>query len=343
LTVVLEILIRTDPDAWARTSPNRSFRARFAAENGTGRFLGPGAEVARCGGNRRVVLFPDEVRRPSGARPVVESWKDLRMRHALALIRLALMVLFSLLSVPIAILIGLAGAATGRAGRTRALRILPHLTSFWSRVNLVFMGVKIATPEPRPARAGLLTSNHLSYLDILVVASLFPSRFVAKKEIAAWPFIGLLTRSVGTLFMERGRSREVPRIGAEIRKTLDAGISVVFFPEGRISDGQTVQAYHGGLLETAVRESIECLPLCLHYEMADPSVSPAETVCWAGQESFLTHFWRMLRHDRIVARVRWSPAPLTDTDRKRLAERLHAETMKMFEPVRRRDAGGATA
>jgi len=277
----------------------------------------------------------DEVLRHLGARPVVETRKDPAMSHALALIRLVSMVLFSLVSVPIALLIGLLGAVTGRSGRTRALKILPHLTTMWSRVNLALMGIRITTPDPRPARVGLMTSNHLSYLDIMVVAALFPSRFIAKQEIASWPFIGFLTRSVGTLFMERARNREVPRISAEIRRTLEAGISVVFFPEGRISDGETVRLYHGGLLETAVQESIECLPLCLHYEMANPAVSPAETVCWAGEQSFLSHFWRLLRHDHITARVRWSPAPLTDTDRKSLARRLHAETMKLFEPIRR--------
>jgi 1-acyl-sn-glycerol-3-phosphate acyltransferase len=257
------------------------------------------------------------------------------MSHTIALIRLTLMVLFSCVSVPVAVLIGLLGAVTGRSGRTRALRILPHLTSVWSRINLALMGVRITTPDPRPARAGLLTSNHLSYLDIMVVAALFPSRFVAKQEIASWPFIGLLTRSVGTLFLDRGRNREVPRISTEIQRTLGAGISVVFFPEGGISDGETVRPFHGGLLETAVQESIECLPLCLHYGMANPAVSPAETICWAGEQSFLSHFWRLLRHNHIEARVRWSPTPLTDTDRKSLARRLHAETMRLFEPIRR--------
>ena len=53
----------------------------------------------------------------------------------------------------------------------------------------------------------LIVSNHLSYLDILVIASKLPTAFVTSREIEKTPFLGPLCRIGGCLFVER-RSRE---------------------------------------------------------------------------------------------------------------------------------------
>ena len=56
--------------------------------------------------------------------------------------------------------------------------------------------------------------------------------FIAKSEVAGWPVIGSLCRSVGTLFVDRRVRRDLPRAIAAIDRTLDAGQGVVLFPEG---------------------------------------------------------------------------------------------------------------
>ena len=87
-----------------------------------------------------------------------------------------------------------------------------------------------------------MSSNHLSHIDILVVSAVFPSRFVAKSEIQKWPVIGWLASMAGTLFVRRGDRKDVPRVVREMRATLDAGVSVTFFPEGWASRGLRLYA-----------------------------------------------------------------------------------------------------
>jgi len=262
------------------------------------------------------------------------------MKHVLALIRLLAMAGVSLFLLPFALGAWCLAWCTGPRGRARALRFLPHITSAWARALLFLFGIRVTLPDKRPARAGMITSNHLSYVDILVIASIFPSRFIAKKEIASWPVIGLLTRSVGTLYLNRGRSSDLMPMGEEIQKTLDAGISVVLFPEGGCSDGTTVQPFFGGLLEVAVRKSIECLPVCLHYEIPDRSLSPASVVCWAGNTPLLSPAWQLLCLGRSEATVRWSSTVPASGDRKELTARLHRETLAVFTPIRQETEKG---
>src|ERR1039458_463417 len=96
---------------------------------------------------------------------------------------------------------------------------------------------QVAGPVPS---GGLLVSNHLSYLDVPVMASLTPAVFVAKHEIKSWPVIGWLARLAGTLFIDRDRRMDVAPVNAAVQTALDGGALVVVFPEGTSSDGQTV-------------------------------------------------------------------------------------------------------
>ena len=57
--------------------------------------------------------------------------------------------------------------------------------------------------EGQPPTCGLVVSNHLSYLDIIIISATMPCFFVAKMEIGSWPFFGRAARSGGTIFLDR--------------------------------------------------------------------------------------------------------------------------------------------
>ena len=104
----------------------------------------------------------------------------------------------------------------------------------------------------------LLASNHLSYLDIMVLGSLAPSLFVAKSEIRSWPLFGWISRGAGTLFVDRERPKDVVRVGGEMVERLEAGLSLTLFPEGKSTRGVDVQPFMPSLLEAAARTGVAC-------------------------------------------------------------------------------------
>ena len=181
--------------------------------------------------------------------------------------------------------------------------------------------LKIESAGTTPA-SGLLVCNHLSYLDILVLASLAPAMFVAKREIKSWPVIGLLTQLGGTLFIDRQRRTHVGEVNDEIQTALDDGALVIVFPEGTSSDGKTVLPFKSSLLEPVTQSKHPLTVGCLQYTLADGDAGGE--VCYWGDAVFFPHLLNLLSKRSICASVRFSPVEQHGTDRKELAQQLHS-------------------
>ena len=117
------------------------------------------------------------------------------------------------------------------------------------RVNVVGME-NIVNPAVHacgvtPGEKGrLVVSNHISFLDIFTLDSVLPSGFVAKAEIAKWPVFGTIAKAVGTIFIERGNKRALLGIGTNMKAAIEAGRTLLMFPEGTTSHGTGLLKLH---------------------------------------------------------------------------------------------------
>src|SRR6266516_123787 len=123
--------------------------------------------------------------------------------------------------------------------RTQRLHARATWLHRWSRFACRVMGIRVTTRGSMPL-SGLLVSNHLSYLDVLVLSSIRPCVFVAKRDVSAWPLFGWLARAAGTIFVDREHRLSSSAVVDLVRATLASGSVVVLFPEGTSSDGSTV-------------------------------------------------------------------------------------------------------
>ena len=183
-------------------------------------------------------------------------------------------------------------------------------------------GIELHAKGALPRR-GLLVANHLSYLDIIVLASLTPCVFVSKSEVNAWPVFGWFARRAGTLFVNRASRRDAVRAAQEILAALRSGALVVLFPEGTSSDGTKVLPFKSSLLESAVGAGVPVSVAALHYELADGDA--AQEVCYWGGHTLLPHLCRLLSKRGVKSMVSFAPVGNTWRDRKKLAAQLHAE------------------
>lgn len=200
----------------------------------------------------------------------------------------------------------------------------------WGRCFLAILGVRVersGTPPPPPF---VLVANHTSYLDIPLLASAVGGVFVAKHEIAGWPLIGLVVRGVGTIFVNRGLRRDIPRVLERIEQTLAQGDGVVFFPEGTSTPGDEVAPFRPSLLEAPARGRLPVSCAALSYRTG-PGEPPARTaVCWWGDMTLLDHVWRLTKLRRVEARLAFGEVELVEQDRKVLAAGLHARVSDLF-------------
>lgn len=199
------------------------------------------------------------------------------------------------------------------------------LQDFCQRLLWLF-GVE-ARYEGTLPKEGLMVGNHLSYLDIVVLAAAQPICFVSKQEVRDWPGLGVLVKLAGTLFIDRTRRTDVGRANGEVTEALRRGSVVCVFPEGTSSDGREVLPFRSSLLEPAAELGCEITPVHLSYHV--PGGQAEQEVCYWGDMQFATHFWRLLGKQRIYARVRYGAPVPAPRDRKALAVGLRREVVRL--------------
>lgn len=223
--------------------------------------------------------------------------------------------------------------------RSRWAESLPH---YYHRVISWLLGVRVhVTGEIPHDRPVLLISNHISWLDIIVISTLAPLHFIAKREVADWPFFGWLAKLQRSLFVDRERRTAVRETAHEIARRLKAGERMVLFAEGTSSDGNQILPFKSALIGAAALaaeeegEGADVQTLTLAYTRVHglPMGRMARAnVAWYGDMDMISHVWGLLRQGPIDAEVRIS-APLrleNIRDRKTLAAISEAQVRRNF-------------
>jgi 1-acyl-sn-glycerol-3-phosphate acyltransferase len=221
----------------------------------------------------------------------------------------------------------------------RAARVAAHVVGALATTTIVFpwVGVpakqrlirgwsrqllRILNVEPRYIGAAdralpgnlLIVANHISWLDIFVLNSLQPARFVAKAQLRRWPVIGRVIVGVGTLFVERERRHDTHSVNRRAAEVLARGDVLAIFPEGTTSDGRDVLPFHGSLLQPIVDAAGHVQPIAIRYR--DPAGAHSDAPAYVGETSFLDSFWRTTGAAALVVEVHLAP-PLAAAARHR--------------------------
>ena len=222
---------------------------------------------------------------------------------------------------------------TWSGARHRAGRASAWVFRNWARISLRTLGARVEVRGPVPTAPFFLVSNHLGYIDIMVLASVLDCVFVSRADVARWPVVGALVRMVGTVFIDRETKRDIPRVLARIEENLTHGRGIVVFPEGTSSGGATVLPFRPSLLEVAARARMAVSCASLTYR-TDPGNPPAHlAVCWWGDVSFAAHFLALFRLSGFLGTVTFGENRIVESDRKELASRAREVVLSQFEPV----------
>lgn len=195
-----------------------------------------------------------------------------------------------------------------------------------TRRHLKIFNFKTQVAGPIPA-SGLIVSNHLSYLDILVLSSVTPAVFVSKADVRKWPVFGWLAAIGGTVFIERERRTHVGAVNREIESALGEGVPVVVFPEGTSSDGKNILTFRSPLLEPVAGGSHAITTSWIHYTLGDGDA--AQEICYWGDHTFFPHLLNLLDKQKIQAKVCFGKFARATDDRKELAKQLQAAVEKL--------------
>ncbi|MEF3367720.1 lysophospholipid acyltransferase family protein [Methylocystis sp. 9N] len=217
--------------------------------------------------------------------------------------------------------------------RRRGWPIQHKIQTGFCRVICAIIGVKVAPTGALPRHAPrLVVANHVSWTDIIALASLHPFVFLAKSEVARWPALGLLARLQGTVFVARGARHDVARVNAALADVLRAGGDLVVFPEGTSSDGAGVLPFrsaHFAALEAmaAQGEAPALAPVAIFYSDGVKKID----VGWYGDMTFLPHLWSLMKRGGASCHILFGEEVATmGKDRKTLATETRAHVQELL-------------
>ncbi|MCF8154678.1 MAG: 1-acyl-sn-glycerol-3-phosphate acyltransferase [Rhodoferax sp.] len=190
-------------------------------------------------------------------------------------------------------------------------------------IRLVVRGV------PPVSGPMLLVSNHISWVDIVVMHAARHCRFVSKDEIARWPLVSTLANAADTLYITRESRRDAMRVVHHMAQCLRDGDVLGIFPEGTTGDGSSLLPFHANLLQAAISADAPVQPVALQFaDGLTGAISFAP--CYVGDDTLWQSLWRTLCASNVQAVVQFgSPELAQGRDRRTWAADLRVTIEKL--------------
>ena len=206
------------------------------------------------------------------------------------------------------------------------------LAKHYSRALCALLRVRVRViGAPAQGQPALILCNHVSWLDIPVLASIGPVAFVAKREVSGYPVVGVIAKLMRTVFVDRTRRHQTPEVNAAIAERLSEGHPVVLFTEGTSSDGNRVLEFRSALIGAVAQvdpaHAVLLQPASIGYTRIQGIPMGRQhrpLVAWYGDLDFTPHFKEFVRRGVVDVTVTFGTAVPYDrnTDRKSAARSI---------------------
>lgn len=229
-------------------------------------------------------------------------------------------------------LVGLVHLWISILGLPNRWKIVSRLNRAYTLLMRTILNIKVTVDgdEGHLERGGyVIIANHMSYVDGIVLGSIFPIVFVSKKEVRSWPVVGLWNILCGTIFIDRQHKQEVGVMVDRMAAKLKQEANILLFPEGTSTNGERLLPFQTVPLAAPLRSRSIIVPTTLAYKSIDDrpvSAANRDLVYWYGDMDFVSHFWKLLALRSVEALVTIQPQiecfryPDSSAGRKKLAE-----------------------
>lgn len=216
--------------------------------------------------------------------------------------------------------------------------------NFGYRVICAIIDISISVDgEVAKQRPLLLVSNHISYLDIMILGAKTPAHFIPKSEMAKWPVISTICRLLDCIFIERTPGK-IKESRGKIHDALAKGEVLSLFPEGTTGDGRHLLPFKSSLFSIAEDrinteeggQELFIQPAIISYTSI--GALPIDStqwpdIAWYGDMVLVPHVWKLLQLGRINAKITFLPEVTLSQfgSRKELAMYCHNAAQKVLQ------------
>lgn len=203
-----------------------------------------------------------------------------------------------------------------RKQRAKRLQVVVAINSLLGRTALGLFNLRVQIEGNVPSdRCFFIVSNHVSYIDPLVLFNALSAVFVTSVEVRENSTLGPLCRLSECYFVERRNKFNIKQEINDIGQYLRLGCNVVLFPEGTSTNGEQILRFKTSFFQVAVNENATILPVCLQYLQIDgEDITPAnrDSLYWYGNMGFFEHLVLILSLRKVRARITILPELLVE-------------------------------
>lgn len=174
------------------------------------------------------------------------------------------------------------------------------LIQWWSKRATNILGLSITQKGKFNNKTSLFVANHISFLDIVILASIFPVTFLSKSTIRYWPVFGFIAYGFGVIFIQRNNKRILHSLTNILTTALKQKRSLVLFPEGTTTIGMTVDEFHPSLFQAAINAGKPVQPVALRYHNNGEF---DDTVAYVGKDNFIVTLISILAKTKTEVEV----------------------------------------
>ena len=215
------------------------------------------------------------------------------------------------------------------------LRMISYWTRIFNKFLRLILRIRITIEGPQSSlneKGNFIISNHLGFLDGVILGSLFAILYISKRQVKSWPLFGFMTQVAGTIFIDRERKYKSADYISKTVGVLNRGINVLVFPEGTSTNGETLLPFQSVHFESPLISHSPILPVTICYTgINNQEINPLnrDKIFWYGRMKFIPHLRNVLRLRNIEVRVIIHPKIELDSQsaglysRKQLSESLH--------------------
>ena len=203
------------------------------------------------------------------------------------------------------------------------LKIRVKTLSIICKILCWVLGVKSNIDKKNHEYPCLIVSNHLSYLDILIISSNYNCSFVGSiDQVKQDLFFGYIAKISGCIFVNRKDKRKIKSEMISISEKLEK-VSVCIFPEATTSNGENVLKFNSSFFQVCLNNQKNINLLTLNYKAIDNKSISNENrdyVFYYGKHIFLEHFLKFLKLKKIKVDITDRLISSNISDRKELAD-----------------------
>jgi len=217
-------------------------------------------------------------------------------------------------------------------------RQLLFVVKKWYQLLLICLDIHVHVKHAKIGQGAVVVSNHISWMDIVVLGSIIPTHFLSKAEVRKWPLIGWMAHQLGTLFIQRGGGGDVDALKKQMLDYVNSGRNILFFPEGTTGTGDNLMIFRPRLFSTAIDSHAHILPIAIKYGQQKEAHS---VIPYGSDQTIFTNLLSVMAFGRVDVYVSFGEA-IASIDKNRdqlaLASQLQIADMLGFsnEQVRQR-------